>query len=344
MSDAGITFDQAGSAVGADGPNPQTVKTIGDGTVQQRDKLTGGLHPVTQITQRTDPTQKLYNLRTRMGCQLHAGTVEVRQALKAEVNALAATDSAAVQKQFPGLPPNFKFANVAQETEGRMECFACHNTWTLNCYGCHMVRDDREKYTSRMTGETRPGAVKSFGLSVLADALALGFNSRGRIQPLVGTSIFFTHIDAAGQTVIDAQPLQTGEGLAGEGNVHNPVHHHTVQKVPRDCTGCHPSADGGGNADAVLRAVGLGTGKYTFTDGSGKVHWLDRLIAGDYDGDGKPDDPAVMGVPNSLAAVQRLVGTTHMRQPGAVGGPQPGPLDLETVNRILTNKVVPQRP
>ncbi len=344
MSDAAVTFDQAGSAVGTDGPNPQTVKTLGDGTVQQRDKLSNGLHPVTQITTRTDPTQKLYNLRTRMGCQLHAGTAAARQALKAEVNALAASDPVAVQKQFPGLPPNFTFPAVAQETDGRLECFACHNAWTVNCYGCHMVRDDRESYVSRIDGQTRQGAVKSFGLSVVADALALGFNSRGHIQPMVGTSIFFTHIDAAGQTVIDAAPLTTGEGLSGEGNVHNPVHHHTVQKIPRDCTGCHPAADGATKTSAVLRAIGLGTGEFTFTDGAGKVHWLDRLVAGDYDGDGKPDDPAVFGVPTALAGLQRLVGTTHMRQPGLSGGPDPGPLDLETVNRILLNKVVPQRP
>ncbi len=344
MSDASITFDQAGTALGTDGPNPQTVKTLGDGSVQQRDKLTGGLHPVTQITDRQDKKQALYNPRTRMGCQLHAGTAAVRQALKAEVNALAAKDPVEMQKQFPGLPPNFTFTEVAQETDGRTECFACHNTWTLNCYGCHMVRDDRETYISRVDGQKRAGAVKSYGLSVLADALALGFNSRGHIQPLVGTSIFFTHIDANGQKVIDAQPLTTGEGLTGEGNVHNPVHHHTVQKIPRDCTGCHPSADGSSNTNAVLRAVGLGTGEFTFTDGAGKVHWLDRLLAGDYDGDGKPDDPTQLGLPNALAGVQRLVGTTHMRQPGVVSGPQPGPLDLETINRVLMNKVVPQRP
>ncbi len=344
MSDSGITFDQAGTGKGSDGANPQTVKVIGDGSVQQRDKLTGGLHPVTQITQRTDPNAKLYNPRTRMGCQLHAGTAAARQALKAEFAALAAQDPAAAQKQFPGVPPGFQFDAVAVESDGRTECFACHNAWTVNCYGCHMVRDDRETYISRVSGEKRVGKVKSFGLSVMADALALGFNSRGRITPLVGTSIFFTHIDAAGNKVIDAAPLTTGEGLSGDGNVHNPVHHHTIQKQPRDCTGCHPAADGADNVTAVLRAIGLGTGQFTFADGAGRTHWLDRLIVGDYDGDGKPDDPIALGLPSSLASVKRVVGTTHMQLPGMSGGQQPGPLDVETVNRILKNKVLPQRP
>ena len=344
MSDAAITFDQAGTSVGMDGANPQTVKDIGGGVVQQRDKLTGGLHPVTQINDRIVPTGKIYNPRTRMGCQLHAGTAAARAAVKAEVNALAAKDPAEVQKQFPGLPPGFQFAPVAQETDGRTECFACHNAWTVNCYGCHMVRDDRQSYVSRIDGKKKQGAFKSFGLSVLADALALGFNSRGNITPMVGTSIFLTHIDAAGNKVIDAAPLTTGEGLSGEGNVHNPAHHHTIQKIPRDCTGCHPSAEGADNVKAVLRAVGLGTGEYTFTDGSGKVHWLDRMLLGDYDGDGKADDPAVLGLPKSLAGLQRVVGTTHTRGPTLGAGTQPGPLDLETVNRILINKVLPQRP
>ena len=30
-----------------------------------------------------------------------------------------------------------------KERDGRVECFTCHNAWTVNCYGCHVVRDDR---------------------------------------------------------------------------------------------------------------------------------------------------------------------------------------------------------
>ncbi len=349
MSDSAVTFDKAGTAAGGFGGNPLMIHTLADGTVYETGKIDGKDHPVTQINARIDPAGKIYNPRTRMGCQLHAGSAEARAAVRKAVNDLSAKDPAAVAKEFPGLPEGFKFKELGGEEDGRVECFTCHNSWTLNCYGCHMVRDDRKSYVSRIDGKKKLGAVESFGLSVLPDALAMGFNARGRISPLVGTSIFFTHIDKGGNKVIDAQALTTGEGLTGEGNVHNPVHHHTIQKLPRDCTGCHPAATGdtspqSANAKAVLRAVGLGTGEATFVDGNGKTHWLDRLLWADYDGDGKWDDPKTLGLPQALAAVERAVGTTHLQLPSFVGLPDPGPLDLATVRRVIDNRVVNQRP
>lgn len=349
MSDSAVTFDQAGTAAGGSGGNPAMMKTLADGSVEQTDKLKGGKHPVTQINQRIDPGNAKYNPRTRMGCQLHAGTAKVRAAVRAEVNALAAKDPAAVAKNFPGLPEGFTFKDLGSEEDGRVECFTCHNSWTVNCYGCHMVRDDRETYVSRIDGKTKVGAVKTLGLSVKADALALGFNARGHISPMVGTSIFYTHIDAAGNKLVDAEALTTGQGLSGEGNVHNPAHHHTVQRLPRDCKGCHPGADtasapGDANTKAVLRATGLGTGDETFVDGKGHVHWLDRLLWADYDGDGKFDDPKVLGLPKALAGVVAAVATTHISLPSFVEIPPPGPLDLVAVRRIIDNRVLNQRP
>jgi hypothetical protein len=305
-------------------------------------KLDGATHPVTQITHRQNTENPLYNPRTRMGCELHAGTAEAKAKLKAAVNALAAKDPDAVAHVYPGLPAGFTFDPNDNPGDGRVECFSCHNRWTVNCYGCHIVRDDRQTYTSRVSGEVRSGLVSTYGLSTVADALALGFNARGRISPLVGTSIFFTHIGADGQKRIDAAALTTADGLGGEGNVHNPVHHHTIRRQPRDCTGCHPAADGTEDVDAILRAVGLGTGKYTFLDGAGHSHWLDRLVYADYDGDGKPDDPSKLGIPKDLHSVERIVASTHIRLQTKTAA-EPGPLDLDTIRRTLKNRVLPQR-
>lgn len=340
-SDAGLAFNRSVTGSGGGGTNVPVFQRDGD-DVSQYGRFTRVLHNVTQITQRTTPTDPSYNPRTRMGCQLHAGTAAVRAAVKLEVNALAATDPDAVTAQFPGLTPGFTFALPPEENDGRLECFTCHNAWTPNCYGCHMVRDDRQTYQSRVTGETRPGLVSSYGLSVVSDSLALGFNARGHISPVVGTAIFFSYIDENGVTVVDAAPLTDGEGVAGNGNVHNAVHHHTVQKKPRDCTGCHPSAAGIDDEPALLTALGFGSGRYTFVDGLGETHWLDRQIAADYDGDGVIDDPAGRGLPARVYAVEPLVSTTHLAQPGVAS--EPGPLDLETINRTLGAVVVPQRP
>lgn len=339
-SDDGLAFNRAETTPGARGNNEPVFQTEGD-TVLQYGRFTRILHNVTQITNRTDPAGEGYNARTRTGCQLHAGTAEVREALKAEVNALATSDPELQAETFPGLPAGFTFSTPAEETDGRLECFTCHNAWTPNCYGCHMVRDDRQTCRSALTGETRAGAVASYGLSVVADSLALGFNARGKISPMVGTSIFFTHIDASGATVIDAVPLTDGAGNSGAGNVHNPVQHHTVQKTPRDCTGCHPSAEGETDEAAIATAVGLGSGRYTFLDGLGVTHWLDQLVWADYDGDGQADDPAGRGLPTQLYAVTPLASTTHQARPDALV--EPGPLDLETINRTLGARVLPQR-
>jgi len=342
-SDAGLAFVKAGTAAGNIGFQHDVFKKLADGTIQQADKLTGNLHPVTQITTRQNIAHEKYNPRTRMGCELHAGAAAVRAKVKAEVNALAKSDPAAVATQYPGLPAGFTFDPEENPGDGRVECFTCHNRWTVNCYGCHVVRDDREAYTSRLTGAVRQGRVSTYGLSVVADALALGFNSRGRISPMVGTSLFFTHIGADGTKLIDASPLTTADGLAGEGNVHNPVHHHTIRQKPRDCTGCHPAADDTHDVDTILRAVGLGTGKFTFVDGSGHTHWLDRLVWADYDGDGTHDDPSVLGIPSQLFNVERVVATTHLHLPQTTPTVSPGPLDLDTIRRTLKNRVLPQR-
>ena len=345
-SDAGLAFNRSETTPGGTGINRPVFTENADGTVSQYVRFTRANHPVTQITARTDPDAVNFNVNTQMGCALHAGDAATRAALKQRVNAQAAADSDGVSEAFPGLTDGFTFDVPDEETDGRLECFTCHNAWTLNCYGCHMVRDDRESYVSALDGETKQGAVASYGLSVVADALAMGFGTRGRITPLVGTSIFFSHIEEGGERAIDAQALTDGHGVAGGANVHNPVHHHTVRRLPRDCDGCHPSATGSHDEAGLLTAVGLGSGRYTFEDGDGEIHLLDRLVEVDVDGDGEADDVHLTGLPSSVQAVAPAVSTTHEPLPTESPStqPEPGALDLETINRTLGAVVLPQRP
>ena len=344
-SDAGLAFNRSETTPGGVGLNLPVFSEAAGGGVRQYVRFTQAEHPVTQITERTDPALTGFNMRTQMGCALHAGDAATRLAVKERVNEQADADPDAVSEEFPGLTDGFTFEIPEEETDGRLECFACHNAWTLNCYGCHMVRDDSETYVSALDGETKPGKVTSFGMSVVADSLAMGFNTRGRITPLVGTSIFFSHIDADGDTEIDAQALTDGHGVRGEGNVHNPVHHHTVRQIPRDCDGCHPSATGSHDEPALLTALGLGSGRYTFEDGDGDIHLLDRLVEVDIDGDGLADEVHLAGLPTAVQAVEPVVSTTHEALPTDVPDqPDAGPLDLDTINRTLGAVVVPQRP
>ncbi len=335
-SESELAFTISETTPGDFGTNTQVFETRDDGSVLQLGRFTGALHPVTQITERTDAEDDDYNPRTRAGCELHAGSAERRAELKAEANALAASDPEA--EAFPGLPPGFTFTIPEEESAGRVECFTCHNAWTVNCYGCHMVRDDRESYVSPLSGETRQGKASTYGMSVVADSLSMGINGRGKISPMVGTAIFFTHIDDAGDRVIDAAPVTDGDGVTGEGNVHNPVHHHTIRQEPRDCDGCHPAVDDTHEDSVVLTATGLGSGRYTFEDGEGNIHQLDRLVAVDTDGDGEEDDPTLGDLPTLVYEAWPVVSTTHIDE-----SQTPGPLDAEAINLVLGSPVVPQR-
>lgn len=337
----GLPFQVAISRVGGSADNPAAIERAADGSFVQVGKLDGLDHPVTQIARRVDPADPTFNPRTQMGCLLHAGSAEVRAELALRY---AATPADEVDELFPGMPEGAALAPDVGDRAGRMECFACHNAWTVNCFGCHMVRDDREMGVNQVTGARTPGRVSTHAMSVVPDALALGFNSRGLISPMVGTSIFVTHIDAAGNRVVDAAPLRTVDGFEGDGSQHNPVHHHTVRKLPRDCDGCHPRADGVPNAPGQLeRATGFGTGEFLFLDGQGEPHVLDRLVAFDFDGDGVPEDPLVSPLGNEVYEAFPIAANTHLPLTAEAAALGPGPLDATTANRMLQNPVVPQR-
>jgi len=333
-------FQVALSRVGGTADNKPVMTVDGDGKIFQLGKFDGVEHPVTQINHRLDPGDAKFNRRTLMGCGLHSGNAAFRAQLLA---LFAATDPTQVDEEFPGMPEGSTLAADLGDRDGRVECYACHNAWTENCFGCHVSRDDRVMVRNQVTGEMQPGKISNFAMSVVPDALTLGFDTRGRVSPMVGTAIFFTHIDASGNKLVDAAPLRTVDGFSGSGNQHNPVHHHTVRRQPRDCTGCHPRADSiPDDQDALKRAIGFGTGRYQFQDGTGKKHVLDSLVGIDFDDDGVYDDPTVTPLGTRAYLVEPRAASTHLRLPGATIGP--GPLDMETINRMLQNRVVPQRP
>jgi len=333
-------FQLALSRVGGNAENPKVITKFDD-EFFQLGKLSQKQHPVTQIAQRVDTTEEKFNPRTLMGCGLHAGSAELRTEIADMFDDTAPAD---VDDVFPGMPEGSSLPWDVRQREGRLECFACHNAWTVNCYGCHVQRDDRVMATNRLTGSSSPGNISTFAMSVIADGLALGFNDRGKLTPMVGTSIFFSHIDASGNIIVNAKPLRTVDGFEGDGSAHNPVHHHTVRRQPRDCQGCHPRADGVPIDEAALkRAIGFGTGEFLFEDGDGNHHILDRMVAIDFDGDGEYDDPATTPLGATAVTVMPMAATTHVAITEEAKATGPGPLDSFTINRMLQNAVVPQR-
>lgn len=333
-----LQFNQSLSRVGGNADNPRVITVDEAGELFQLGKLDRNQHHVTQIAQRVDPTEALFNPRTLMGCGLHAGPAEYRAALLAF---FVSTAPDQVDEVFPGMPEASTLPADLGSRAGRLECFTCHNAWTMNCYGCHVERDDQLMVTNQVTGVVSPGRVSNFAMSVVSDALALGFGTRGRVTPMVGTSIFFSHVSSTGGLLINAEPLLTTDGLSGHANEHNPVHHHTIRRQPRDCQGCHPRADGLGDEDVLKRAIGFGTGDFVFIDGRGQRHILDSLLTIDFDGDGVADDPTTTSIGAEAMSVSPRAASTHL---SLTSGPGPGPLDRVTINRMIQNRVVPQRP
>jgi hypothetical protein len=337
-----VPFQRALSRTGGNADNEPVVGPGEGDELAQTGKFDRASHPLTQIARRVNPAEPRFNPRTQMGCALHAGSAEVRAELAARFADTAPGD---VPEVFPGMPGGSRLPDDLGTRPGRVECFSCHNAWTVNCYGCHMVRDDRSNGTDRLTGISLPGRVATLAMSVVSDALALGFNARGRISPMVGTSIFFSHIDASGRTLVNAVPLRTVDGFSGDGSQHNPVHHHTVRRVPRPCTGCHPRADGEpDDNDALARAVGYGTGRFIFLDGEARRHVLDRLVGIDFDGDGEAEDPETSPLGDEAFETWPIAASTHLPLDDDAAALGPGPLDRLTINRMLQNPVVPQPP
>ncbi|MFQ5962752.1 MAG: hypothetical protein ACE5KZ_00530 [Candidatus Scalinduaceae bacterium] len=145
----------------------------------------------------------------------------------------------------------------------KMECYACHSTWTPQCFGCHMQYDRRVKGTDWIsTSKTidsktgRQTVTKEFGnLSFENRSFMrwenpiLGINFRGKASPLApGCQVFYTFIDEEGDVKALNKFYTTSTG-------HNsptlaPMQPHSISLVARTCEDCH----------ANPKAIGYGTG------------------------------------------------------------------------------------
>jgi len=156
---------------------------------------------------------------------------------------------------FPADPEGSGPAEIWHQGHGRLECYACHSERLSQCYGCHMIRDDRK--TSPIDwvigiGEGQP-AEPSVGwwsgrtLAQTWDDPVLAFNRKDRVSPLMpGGQVMLTHIGSAGNTIKKNHTFTTSGGLYGFSM--NPVQPHNISAGSRTCSSCHSSA----------RALGLG--------------------------------------------------------------------------------------
>ena len=152
----------------------------------------------------------------------------------------------------------------------KLECYTCHTSWRLTCFGCHITIDDQGEGLNRTTGRSSKGAIAVSRNDYSIDFFSLGLNQRSKISPLCSSmSVFVSYIDEQGVTHFRDRVRTSGDGKVGFG--WNPFHHHTVSRVPQNCERCHPMADGAGpdNADLLRETYGFGNGRFIVEDGDG---------------------------------------------------------------------------
>lgn len=188
----------------------------------------------------------------------------------------------------------FDDEGIPVDERARLECAACHSTWSLNCSSCHMMIDygndvnKRQNFaTSLLDNVTRKGLQVQERFATSHDQLVLGINQRGRIGP-------FTMSGQAVQYAVSKTGARNENGFARENFVDDPgfgtgettnekvsnwllttidngkhlpampfnsVYPHTTQSIPRNCQACHPKAGATQEElEQVDKAVGLGNG------------------------------------------------------------------------------------
>ncbi len=166
--------------------------------------------------------------------------------------------------------------DLVQRHTDRMECYACHDTWVPQCYGCHVEIDyskghkevdwlaaahDRDIHGTdamkrkELERHLIPGKVTETRSYLRWENPPLVQNGEGRVSPAMpGCQVVVTVIGKDGKALLknhvfkmrDYKHPESGRKLPGI--VMASVHSHTVQKKARECESCHsnPAAMGYG--------------------------------------------------------------------------------------------------
>ncbi|WP_419192675.1 multiheme c-type cytochrome [Kolteria novifilia] len=166
----------------------------------------------------------------------------------------------------------------------RMECYACHSSWTPQCYGCHVKVDFSQKHKCPECLESLkgfdwvaagrkheekdhradrgeegydtiiPGKVTEQRSYLRWEEPMLGINGEGRVTPLApGCQPSVTIIGEDGEPILVNHIYKVDPGLerSEEGQLSidmSPTQPHTTTKQARSCESCHASK----------KALGLG--------------------------------------------------------------------------------------
>ncbi len=191
----------------------------------------------------------------------------------------------------------------------KLECYACHATWSPQCFGCHMQYDRRAKgtdwittskkvnpVTGRQTETKESGDLTYENRSFMRwESPILGMNLKGKVSPLApGCQVFFTFIDEKG----DIKALNKHYITSTDHNSPTlaPMNPHATSLVARTCEDCHTNP----------KTIGYGTGNSRSTGkllgDSPLFQDLSKGVYGDIPGakSGKWQVPGILDFPYAL--------------------------------------------
>mgnify|MGYP002630944500 CR=1 FL=1 len=166
-----------------------------------------------------------------------------------------------------------------------LTCDTCHNSWQLQCLGCHVKLDLRVDQVDYQTGVATPG-----------------FTTGGREMYSLEQTLICMGDDGRGQSCNSSQQVQMqvidedGEQILGTGGLglfrenadyhdiigFSPFFQHTTTEDPRDCASCHRQDDSEEEWARVKGVYGYGTGEFMLENPEGEA--VDAMQFVDEDG------------------------------------------------------------
>jgi hypothetical protein len=143
-----------------------------------------------------------------------------------------------------------------------IECYACHQSWTTSCGGCHLPIEANWKTENKHYDGEESRNYASYNPQVARDQIFMlgrrGDINGGKIAPIRSTSaLVLSSTNANREKIYVQQPPISAPGFSSQAM--NPHFAHTVRKEEtRVCSDCHLSESDDNNA-IFTQTLGLGT-------------------------------------------------------------------------------------
>ena len=162
-----------------------------------------------------------------------------------------------------------------------VECSTCHTAYREYCFGCHVTMDYSSERADLLSGVATAGAEITTRDWVTFDMYFVGMNRRGKIGSFCPSMQVFTGAidrDDSGDRVeyFQDRVRTTATGKVGfNWGIDMP---HTTSARAQPCTICHADGQDDCSTTTAREVYGFGTGRYTLTDETGKVHDLTQML------------------------------------------------------------------